>query len=455
MTATEDTMPDDDDDRIDRNDLGGVIRARDNVVVTAAVEPRSGRRVYYVKVVDTGEIFEFGEEEYEIWRSFEGGASLDAASQRATRRFGQGFQERFKGFVADLATRGLIGGDLPPDLVEDYRQDAQTRWQPFLIDPAGGERKAPPHSPFRFVLGDPNRFFGFLARNLAFLRYARWPLAIAGVVSLLVLFKHAQFYSLDFRALMTQWGRIPHAVFTLFTINLTRVVAQGAVSRYYGARVRYMSIDLVYGVWPRFHEDKKGILLLERTPQLWSHSTPFFVRLGFFSVGTLGWWWFRGNGAYLSGYFLLMSQAALIDFATATLPLFKNETYFWFCAFNRDPLLQDRGKAALRSMFLLPKGLPSHLSSIEKLALSLYGLSMAIAFILVILTLITFAVGLTGTYYGFGFVVCMVMLMLGIAKMMTIRSLKRRLLAQRAARQVERKAQRREARRPVLAMGGE
>ncbi len=421
------------------------------MVVTSAQDAATGERTYYLKVTETGEIFEFGETEYQIWKGFEGGVSLDDAERAAAARLGSGFQDKLRGFVGDLAFRGLLGGDLPPDLVQEYRAEAQQRWRPFLIDPPTDKRQ--PHTPFRFVLGDPNAFFGWLARWFGWLRHLRWSLAFGAVLSILVICKHAQYFSFDYHATMLQWGRIPHAVLTLFTINLTRVIAQGAVSRYYGARVRYMSIDLVYGVWPRFHEDKKGILLLERTPQLWSHSTPFFVRLAFFDVGTLGWWWSRGDGAMLYTYMLLMSQAAIADFVTATLPLFKNETYFWFCAFNRDPVLQDRGKAALRSMFFLPKGLPSHLSAIEKLALSLYGISMLIALAAVLLTLTTFFVGLTGMYYGFGFAVCVVMVVLGFAKVTMIRNLKRRLLVAKERRRNEQRASPTPRRRAGLGAG--
>jgi hypothetical protein len=453
MATNEENMRQQDGDEPGGAARDRLIRARDDVVVTSAQNPTTGERTYYLKLTGTGEIFEFGATEYEIWKGFEGGASLKDAERAAEDRFGGGFRDKLRSFVGDLAYRGLLGGDLPPDLVQDYRAEAQQRWRPFLIDPPGERRQ--PHTPFRLVLGDPNAFFGWLARWFGFLKYLRWPLAFGAVLSILVIFKHAQFFAYDYHATILRWGRIPHAVLTLFTINLSRVLAQGAVSRYYGARVRYISIDLVYGVWPRFHEDKKGILLLERTPQLWSHSTPFFVRLAYFDIGTLGWWWFRGDGAMLYTYLLLLSQAALIDFVTATLPLFRNETYFWFCAFNRDPVLQDRGKAALRSMFFLPKGLPAHLSAVEKLALSLYGLSMLIALVAVLLTLVTFMVGLTGAYAGLGFAICVIMVTLGFAKVTMIRNLKRRLLAAKEQRRADQRAFRRRPATPVLAQAHE
>lgn len=432
-------MPQRTGDNSGKNDNRRLIRTREDVVVTSSQDPRSGRPVFYVKVNDTGEIFEFQEDEYNIWKEFSGGASLEAAERAAEMRFGSGFREKLRTFVADLAMRGLLGGDLPPDLVEEFAQDSQPGVKPFLIDP---NERLQRHSWYRFVLMDPNAFFGVLARWFAFARYLHWPLTFAAFVAVLVLFKHAQNYSADFHATILQWSRIPHAVFTLFSINLSRVIAQGAVSRYYGARVRYLSIDLVYGVWPRFHEDKRGILALERTPQLWSHSTPFFVRLAYFSFGTLLWWWLRGNGSHLSQYCLLASQAAIADFVTATLPLFKNETYFWFCAFHRDPVLQERGKAALRSMFFLAKGTPRYLSPIEKLALALYGLSMLITFLALMLVITVFVVGLTGTYQGFGFSICLILLVMGATKAWTIRSLKRQLLTAKLERRAERRLKR-------------
>lgn len=424
-----------------------VIQAREDVIVTSSPDPRTGRLVYYIKLNDTGEIFELDEDNFQIWQEFTGGMSLDAAEQMLAERFGNGLQGKLRGFVADLAMRGLLGGDLPPDLVEEYAQHARPGLRRLLVDPTERHRR---NSWYRLVLIDPDALFGVLARQFGFVRHLRWPLAFLACLAILVLFKHAQQYSSDFHATILQWSRIPHAVLTLLSVNLTRVIVQGAVSRYYGARVHYISIDLVYGVWPRFHEDKKGILALERGPQLWSHSAPFFVRLAYFSLGTLFWWWLRGDGSYLSPYCLLLSQAAIADFVTATLPLFKNETYFWFCAFHRDPVLQDRGKAALRSMFFINKGLPRHLSKVEKLALTLYGISMIIALLLVILVMLTFFIGLTGTYMGFGFSIVVLLVALGISKARTIRALKQQLLAARAELRAKRRSLRTELFKPSL-----
>ena len=420
----------------------GVIRTREDVVVTSAPDPQGGR-VYYIKISGTGEIFELGQDEFEIWKQFEGGTSLDAAEHVIGARFGETIREKLRTFVTDLAMRGLLSGDFPPGLIEEAEQDVPVDGRAFLIDPHKRYRRR--RRWYRFVLMDPNDLFAFLARWLGLLRYIRWPLVGLAAVALLVLIKHAADYSADFRTDLLQWPRVKHGVLTFLTINITRVLAQGTVSRYYGAQVRWLSVDLVFGFWPRFHEDKKGILLLTRTPQLWSHATPTFVRLFYFSIGTLGWWWARGNGSNLSTYLLMISQASIVDFVIATLPIFKTESYFWFCAFFRDPLLQSRGRAALQSA-LFVKSTLRYTSPIERLALTLYGLSMVFALVAMLLCMTTFAIGLTGSYGGAGVVLFLILVALAALRYGTVRALRSRIMEAKAERQAGLRAARRRSR---------
>src|SRR5271170_5077501 len=167
----------------DAEDPGGVddrnvIRMRDDVVVTSAPDGKGGR-THYVKISGTGEIFELGQDEFDIWKQFEGGTSLEAAEDVAATRFGDGFREKLRVFVADLAMRGLLSGDFPPGLIEGSEQDAPGAARAFLIDPHKRFRRP---RWYRFVLMDPNNFFAFLARWLAFLRYLCWPLVFTAAL---------------------------------------------------------------------------------------------------------------------------------------------------------------------------------------------------------------------------------------------------------------------------------
>jgi hypothetical protein len=415
---------------------------REDVVVTSAPDPQGGR-VYYVKISGTGEIFELGQDEFEIWKQFESGAPLEAAEGAAASRFGEGFRDKLRAFVADLAMRGLLTGDFPAGLIEESEHEASGNARDFLIDPHKRHRR---RRWYRFVLLDPNDMFAFMARWLGWLRFLRWPMVFLAALGVLVLIKHEAYYSSDVRADLLQWPRIPHGILTLLTINLTRVCAQGAVSRYYGARVKWLSIDLVFGFWPRFHEDKKGILLLTRGPQLWSHATPTFVRLFYFGTCTLGWWWARGNGSHLSEYCLLISQATIVDFVIAMLPIFKNETYFWFSAFFRDPMLQSRGRTALQSALFIKSRRLRHISLLERLALTSYGLSMAFALVAVLLSVTTFAIGMTGKYGGLGAGILVVLFTLGILRYASARRLRAKIMEAKAERQAELRVSRRRSR---------
>ena len=73
----------------------------------------------------------------------------------------------------------------------------------------------------------------------------------------------------------------------------------------------------------------------------------------------------------------------------------------------------------------------------------------------VLLTLVTFMVGLTGAYAGLGFAICVIMVALGFAKVTMIRNLKRRLLAAKDKRRAGQRAFRRRPAAPALAQAHE
>lgn len=381
----------------DERDL---IWTREDVIVTAGQDPRTGRPTYYVKLTETDEIFELGEVEHEVWQQFADGCSLDAAERAVAERMGSEFRPKFRSLVAEFAMRGLLRGAIPDELLEEFAADPRARrvHLQYQIDP---NERDPTRPYYRFPLFDANRLFGQLAKWFWFLKYSIWPIGLATVVAGLVLIKHSVELHADFPPkVLTAYG-IPHGLFTLITINIARNVVMGAVIRHYGARVRVFSLDLRFGFWPRFHVDKRGMLRLKRTPQLWAHSSTFFVRLAFFSFGALGWWAFRGDGTTKSALFLLACQAGLIDMIVSALPFFKSETYYWFAAYFEEPFLRERAQAALRSVFSRRTN-PFDLPPIERTALVAYGLSMVASLLLVAYSVANLFMAWTGRYRGTG-----------------------------------------------------
>jgi hypothetical protein len=423
------------------DDDGPLIWTRQGVVTASSLEPEFGRRIYYLKISETGEIFQLGDLEYEIWKLFEDGLSFEAACSALDERFGGESRDRLRTFVGELAGRGLLTGAVPSVYLP-----ARPPWMHFQIDPTGRARKPPYFSAFQLILCDPNAFFGWVAQRFSFVRHLRWPVVILSVIAALSLFKHSSEYAADFQVTMEHWTRLGFNILTLLSINLARIVAQGAVSRYYGATVRYFSLDFIFGFWPRFYADKSGMRRLERTPQLWSHSTPFFVRLGFFVIGTLGWVWWRPTGNALADACLLWSQAAIVDLVVSTFPVFKTETYFWFCAYFSDPFLRERGLNALFGVFK-GEANPLRMDPAERLALTLYGLSLVSCFLVIAFVVTKFFLGTTTVYNGVGFILCMVVVGIVLSWILVLRGMRRQWLATRSSRRGQMRTLRRDARR--------
>lgn len=393
-------MPQADRDRPQPQNERDLIWTRQDVVVTAGHDPRTGRPSYYLKVGETDEIFELGEVEYQVWRLFAPGLSLGAAEDIASKRMGSEFRRNFRGLVAELAIRGLLRGGVPQDFLDEFSSDPRARRVrlQYQIDP---NEREPPRPYYRFPLFDANRPFGQLASWFWFLKYSVWPIGAAAIVAGLVLIKHSAELHADFPPKVLSAYGLPHLLFTLLTINLARGVVMGAVIRHYGARIRVFSLDLRFGFLPRFFVDKRGMLRLRRTPQLWAHSSTFFVRLAFFAFGALGWWMFRGDGTTKSALSLMACQAGLIDLIFCALPFFKNETYYWFAAYFEEPFLRERAQAALRSI-LSRNTNPFDLRAIERTALVAYGLSMAASLLLIAYSAANLFIAWTGKYRGTG-----------------------------------------------------
>lgn len=418
----------------------GLIWAREDVVVSSGQNPRTDAQVYYVKLTETDEIFELGDVEHQVWRQFQGGQSLDAAERAAVGHMGREFRSRFRSLVAELAMRGLLYGEIPGELRDEFAADPRARrvQLQFQIDPDGHD---PPHPSYRYPLFDANRPFGLLANWFGFLRYAVWPIGFAGIVAGLVLIKHSVEFHADFPPKVLSGYGIPHVLVMLLTVKLARTLVIGVVMRYYGIRIRVLALDLIFGFWPRFFIDRRSLLRLKRAPQLWAHSSTFFVQLSFFAFGTLGWWWFRGDGTIKSGLCLVMCQAGLFTLIISALPFFKNENYHWFCAYFEEPFLRERAQTALRSVFSR-KISAFNLPSVERTALITYGLSMFASLLLVAYSLANLFMLWTGKYRGAGLALYLALCGLFVLWFVIRHSKKQRRVATRMERRDRRRSRR-------------
>jgi hypothetical protein len=425
-------------------DAQGLIWARDDTVVTStptAAPDIDGSRTYYVKVLETGEIFELGEEEYQIWQIFGRGVSLDEAERMVIRRFSPDCAEHFSDFVAELAMRGLLLGAIPEEVVEQFSETDRARRLSLRdsVDPQGNDRPLPYN---RIRLFDVNRSLGFLARWFGFLKYAVWPIVFLAAVAALMLFKHAAQLYADYPPKVLVAGGFLHVLFTLFTLNIARCVVMGAVMRHYGVRITSFSLEFVFGFYPRFRTARSGILQLSRERQLWALASPLIVRLAFFAFGVFGWWWFRADSTVRSALCIVLLKTAMLDLIIAALPILKSEIYYWFVAYSGDQYLQERAWAVMRSFFLRDRN-RLVLSPLQHTALVTYGLSQVAAFLLVGYCAVNLLIGWTDRYQGIGFTLYLALLSLFLVWVIQIRRGRKRQLVARD----ERRAQRRMVRR--------
>src|SRR4030042_3315197 len=67
---------------------------------------------YFVKDPDSGEVFEFGEEEYFICRQLDGQASLSEIQSRLRQRFNVSLDvDQLNAFIYQLGQSGLLTGE--------------------------------------------------------------------------------------------------------------------------------------------------------------------------------------------------------------------------------------------------------------------------------------------------------------------------------------------------------
>jgi hypothetical protein len=420
-------------------DERGLIWTRDDVIATSATDLRTSLLTHYLKVIETDEIFELGEVEHEVWQQFRDGQTLEAAERDAAARHGEDFRKVFRGLVAELAIRGLLRGAIPVRLLHEYRLETGDERLRYQIDP---NYKDPDWPYYRIELFDPDPVCSRLARWFWFAKYLIWPILFFALVGGMVLIKHSAELSADSPPeLLSQYG-IPHFLFTLFTLNFLRNIVMGAVIRHFGGRMRYFSLDFRFGFFPRFRADKRGMFRLKRTPQLWAHSSPFFIRMAFFGLGAIAWWTYRGDGTIRSSLGLIACQAGLVDLLISALPIFKSETYYWFCAYFEEPFLRERALAALRGLFSRARG-PFDVPPVERTALIAYGVSFIASGLLIAYSIVNIFMAWTGKLRGTGFALYLTIVLLVLfyiaSRLARVRN--------REAQQAERRARRRQGRR--------
>jgi putative peptide zinc metalloprotease protein len=365
---------------------------RKELIVTFIKNKDSTSTTYLIKDPNTGETFEFGEEEYFLCKSIDGITSPSQIINNFKTNFGLSLSEEdFSQFAAQIAELGLLESskEKVPLPSSASLRDTQNFTPKASIDITSEEGKTVQSSPIKrtkqnkkektylWSLPNPGSKFALLSSilqpfSLGF-KLLFWSLIIGLPTALFTFLNnqkelwHALAYSVKPLPYFTAY------IFNVIFANLTAKLAQGAMLSYYGGTVEKFGLVVTFRFLPRFYVDRKAIWRLDRKPQLWTFAVPLLVRLVLFVLGVLTWFWSRGTGNDFGTWSLLLAHAAFVDFLLDGFPLWPVDGYMFLVSYFRLPPGFISRAYLVLEMVIKRRPLPKSLSLKEKLVLLLYG----------------------------------------------------------------------------------
>jgi multidrug resistance efflux pump len=365
---------------------------RKKLIVTSITNKDSKTKSYLIKDPDTGETFEFGEEEYFLCKSIDGVTTPSQIIENFKNRFGLSLSEEdFHQFAEQIAECGLLESSKkeassPSSVSFSTPQDSTyqtsadlTSAEDKLLDFRPPERTKPKRKEKKYLwsLPNPGSKFAFLASILKPFSSIFKLLFLGLLIGLpLALFTFLNNQTEFWQALASSVKPLSYLTTYIFHIafaNLTAKLAQGIMLAYYGGTVEKFGLIVSVRLFPRFFVDRKAIWRLERKQQLWTLGIPLLVRLVLFVLGVLVWFWSRGAGNQFGTWALLLAHAAFIDFLLNGFPLWPVDGYMLFVSYFRLPRNFINRAYLVLEMVIKRRPLPQSLTLKEKLVLLVYG----------------------------------------------------------------------------------
>jgi len=397
---------------------------RQDLIITKTINKDTKTSQYVIKDPTSGEIFEFGEEEYFLCQSMNGTASILEIVDNFKNNFGLSLTtEDFQGFSEQIAEFGLLElfkpknstssavplnftQNIPPQLLPQINLVEEKIEEKKLEVNQEKQQKQPQKGPiYLWTLNKPSHKFAFLASLMKpfrrFFQLVVWSL-IPGLPLALYTFFYNQ--SIFCQYIASSVEALPYLtiyVFNVICVSLTAKLAQAIICAYYGGKIQKFGLVLAAGFFPRFYCDRKGVWELNRKQQLWFFATPLLARLVYFVLGVLLWYCTHGTGTKLGTWALLLAHASFLDFLLDACPLIPVDGYFFVITYLRLPPNFLGRVYLVWQMVLQRRPLPQDLTFKEKLGMLLYG-PLAVVFWLTMVLLIAFSIakGIAQNFYG-------------------------------------------------------
>jgi len=308
------------------------------------------------------EIFEFGEEEYFIFRQFDGKTPFPAIQERFLRRFNIKLNPDYlKSFSIQLTSFGL----LEPD-------ESVIREAPDPGDDITGIK-----------IVDPDHLLSFLSPVCRWC-FTPYFLIFTGIVfclSLGVLLKYGGDLIFEIQFLWEPTFFVFFPLLGIFVIQIACELVKGLACKFYGGHVHEFGVWFVFKIIPFFYCDLTDALWMKNQSnrkKIFSAGIVFHLLL--WSVSIIGW-----NNTYtgstMNFFFLIFFCVSSLYLFYSLNPFFQRDGYTLLSMWLKTPNLRSRALNICKH-WLLKKQLPEPLAKDELRILKIYGVSFVIFHIL-------------------------------------------------------------------------
>lgn len=358
-----------------------LVRFRQDLVITETFDADTKKKIYLVKNPSSGEIFEFGEEEFFLCKSMNGTFTPADIICEFNRSFQHSLTEEYLArFVQQIGDMDLFENISPNDLVpapaeSDFsRISTQHKPQSDLLNQETDDdesSKSRTNGRLLWRLFDPSYFLLKLITIIQPIRIIfpilSWcsigfaPFALATII------QNESAFFLDSQLSSNLFSFLGRFLFSLLLINaLTRFV-QSVVITYYGGKVTEVSLTLRWGIFPHFAIDKsQASRNFSRNEKLWLYGTILILKLFLLDLGIFYWHSFRSTGTLLSVYAIIIAQAAIAGLLLQFNPFRVHDGFRWLAyTFNFPPNYSSRILPVLIMTFQR-RPLPSSISTRER-----------------------------------------------------------------------------------------
>ncbi|HEY9878335.1 MAG TPA: efflux RND transporter periplasmic adaptor subunit [Leptolyngbyaceae cyanobacterium] len=418
------------------------LKLRSDLVITPLQDKENASERYMVKDPISGEIFEFGEEEFFLCQCLDGNSRPSEIIQRFESQFGLSLTPDYlQQFVLDIEEFGLLERvrDFPSvrSATQSTASLAPTA-SPTLMAERNGTKTSvgvlDVENPFRQSFTEEDLFLsaapqlgsddedgdeeskgdrwclfnptpllkllvGLFSPIRPFMRFLVWLLVPAVIIATILFFKNQALLWQDIALLKEPTSYLGSLLGNLLTINLISRLAIGAVCVYYGGEVQEFGLRLRFGFLPRFYIDTHSITRFNRRAKLWTYGTALLLRVVLFVLGIALWFGFRNTGTHLSTWAISLAQAGFIGFIIVSIPIRTSYGYRWLTTYaNLPPTLLRQALHVFTSTFRR-QPLPTTISAKSRFSLWCYALLIVIcwSFFAVKITL-SIGIGLASSF---------------------------------------------------------